>query len=139
MALKFKAALGADALDDPRFATAAARERHAPALIALLDAVFASRDQAEWRRILDTAGLVSGIVADLDEIHKDEQILASGALVAFSDGSGLTVASPIWISGQDKVAPRPAPDLGQHSTAILREAGWSEAEIDSLRTAGVIA
>ena len=75
----------------------------------------------------------------MDEIQEDEQILASGALVPFADGSSLTVASPIWIAGQEKVAPRPAPAVGQHSAAILREAGWSEAEIESLRAAGVIA
>ena len=56
------------------------------ALIPILDAIFATRDQAEWRRILDAAGLVFGIVADMDEIQEDEQILASGALVPFTDG-----------------------------------------------------
>jgi formyl-CoA transferase len=136
---KFKTALGSDALDDPRFASAAGRERHARALIAILDKIFAGRDQAEWRQILDMAGLVFGVVADMDEIHEDEQVLASGALVPFADGCGLTVASPIWIAGQEKVAPRPAPAVGQHSDAILRKAGWSEAEIGSLRAAGVIA
>jgi crotonobetainyl-CoA:carnitine CoA-transferase CaiB-like acyl-CoA transferase len=136
---RFKAALGSDALDNPRFATAAERERHAQALIPILDVIFATRDQAEWRRILDAAGLVFGIVADMDEIQEDEQILASGALVPFADGSSLTVASPIWIAGQEKLAPQPAPSVGQHSAGILREAGWSEAEIQSLRAAGVIA
>ena len=136
---KFKAALGADALDDPRFATAAARERHARDLIPILDKIFAGRDQAEWRRILDRAGLVFGIVADMDEVVEDEQVLASGALVPFADGSALTVDSPFWIAGQEKVAPRPAPAVGQHGAAILCRAGWSEAEIDSLRAAGVIA
>jgi hypothetical protein len=44
-----------------------------------------TRDQAEWRRVLDMAGLVFGIVADMDErIHEDEQILASGVLVGWS-------------------------------------------------------
>jgi crotonobetainyl-CoA:carnitine CoA-transferase CaiB-like acyl-CoA transferase len=136
---RFKAALGSVALDDSRFATAAARERHARELIPILDAIFATRDQAEWRRILDMAGVIFGIVADMDEIDEDEQILASGALVPFADGRGLTVASPIWIAGQEKVAPRPAPAVGQHSAAILHEAGWSEAEIDVLRAARVIA
>jgi formyl-CoA transferase len=135
---KFKAALGSDALDDARFASAASRERHAPELISILDAIFATRNQAEWRRILDAAGLIFGIVADMDEIPEDEQLLASGAVVPFADGSGLTVASPIWIAGQEKVAPEPAPAVGQHSAVILREAGWSEADINSLRTAGVI-
>src|SRR6202008_3009373 len=65
---KFKESLGANALDDPRFATAASRESHARELIAILDAVFASKDQAEWRAILDDAGLIFGIVADMGEI-----------------------------------------------------------------------
>jgi crotonobetainyl-CoA:carnitine CoA-transferase CaiB-like acyl-CoA transferase len=136
---KFKACLESGALDDPRFATAASREQHASALIPILDDVFATRDQAEWRRILDAAGLIFGIVADMDEIADDAQIVASGALVPFADGSSLTVDSPLWIGGQDKVAPRPAPAVGQHSAAVLREAGWSAAEIDDLRAAGIIA
>jgi crotonobetainyl-CoA:carnitine CoA-transferase CaiB-like acyl-CoA transferase len=135
---KFKACLGAAALDDPRFSTAALRERHARELIPILDAVFATHDQAEWRRRLDAAGLIFGIVADMDEIPEDEQILASGALVPFTDGSGLTVDSPFWVEGRQKAAPRPAPAVGQHSEAVLVEAGWSAAEIDALRAAGVV-
>jgi crotonobetainyl-CoA:carnitine CoA-transferase CaiB-like acyl-CoA transferase len=136
---RFKACMESAELDDPRFATAALRERHARALIPILDEIFATRDQAEWRQMLDAAGLIFGIVADMHEIHEDAQILASGALVPFTDGSALTVNSPIWIEGQQKVAPRPAPAVGQHSAAVLREAGWSAAEIDGLRRAGAIA
>ena len=96
-------------LDDPRFATAASREAHARELIQILDGIFATKDQAEWRTILDAAGLIFGIVADMDEIADDAQILASEALVPFADGSSLTVNSPIWIGGQEKVKPRPRP------------------------------
>ena len=135
---KFKASMGSAALDDPRFATHASREANARALIPILDEVFASKDQAEWRRILDEAGLIFGIVADLDEIADDEQILASAALVPFTDDSSLTVNSPIWIAGQEKRPPRPAPAVGQHSEEILREAGYADAEIHALRDAGVI-
>ncbi|MBV8122155.1 MAG: hypothetical protein JO081_19720 [Alphaproteobacteria bacterium] len=56
----------------------------------------------------------------------------------FTDGSGLTVNSPLWIAGQEKLPPRPAPTVGQHSTEILREAGYSDSEISSMQEAGVI-
>lgn len=135
---RFRACLEASALDDPRFATAPLRERHAPELIRILDDVLATREQAEWRRRFDAAGLVFGIVADMDEIRDDEQILASGALKPFADGSGLTVDSPFFVAGQQKVAPRPAPAVGQDSEAVLRAAGWSEVEISALRAAGVV-
>ena len=134
---KFKECLGADALDDPRFATAGSREAHARELIAILDAIFATRDLAEWRAILDAAGLIFGIVADMDEIADDPQILASEALVPFTDGT-MTVNSPLWIKGQEKVKPRRAPAVGEHSEELLRKAGFSEAEIRTLRAEGVI-
>jgi crotonobetainyl-CoA:carnitine CoA-transferase CaiB-like acyl-CoA transferase len=135
---KFKACMGSAALDDDRFTTHASREVNARVLIAILDEIFATRDQADWRRILDEAGLIFGIVADMDEIADDEQILASGALVPFTDGSSLTVNSPLWIAGQEKSLPRPAPDVGQHSEEILRETGYTEVEISAMRDAGII-
>ncbi len=135
---RFKACLGSARLDDPRFATHALRETNASALIAILEDIFATRDQSEWRRILDEAGLIFGIVADMDEIAADEQMRASGALVPFADDSSLTVDSPFWIRGQKKRSPRPAPAVGEHSEEVLREAGFSAAEVAVLRAAGVI-
>src|SRR5260370_18483981 len=135
---KFKTCVGGQVLDDARFATAASREAHARELIAILDGIFATKDQAEWRTILDEAGLIFGIVADMDEIAEDAQILASGALVPFTDGSSLTVNSPIWIKGQEKVPPRPAPTVGAHTEEVLRDAGYSNGEIRALRAAGII-
>lgn len=50
---RFKACVASAALDEPRFATHALREANAPALIPILDGIFATLDQAEWRHILD--------------------------------------------------------------------------------------
>jgi len=136
---KFKECVGPRALDDPRFATVVSREAHAGELIAILDGIFATKDQAEWRAILDAAGLIFGIVADMDEIADDPQILASEALVPFADGAVMTVNSPFWIAGQDKAKPRRAPRVGQHSEQVLREAGYTGTEIEALRVDGVIA
>jgi len=104
----------------------------------ILDGIFANKDQLERRRILDQASLIFGIVADMDEIADDEQILAGEALVPFADGSSLTVNSPIWIRGQQKAAPRPAPSVGEHSEEVLPEVGYSGSEITALRAEGVI-
>jgi crotonobetainyl-CoA:carnitine CoA-transferase CaiB-like acyl-CoA transferase len=74
----------------------------------------------------------------MDEIADDPQMLASEALVPFADDSSLTVNSPIWIEGQEKVRPRPEPAVGEHSEEVLREIGYTEAEIEALRAEGVI-
>ena len=71
----FLAAIGRkDLADDPRFATSAARKQNAGALVAILDAVFAQRDLAEWRTILDAAGVTFGVVGTVDDVADDAQM-----------------------------------------------------------------
>ncbi|HZU89114.1 MAG TPA: CoA transferase, partial [Stellaceae bacterium] len=136
---KFKRVMDAPELDEPRFAAAAAREAHAAELVAVLDRVFATRDLAEWRARLDEAGLVFGTVAVMEDIAGDAQMREADALVPYAEDGTLTVNSPIFIAGQQKVPPRRAPALGEHSDAVLREAGYDEAEIRALREAGIVA
>lgn len=125
-------------LDDPRFATAEGRARHARDLTAVLDTLFARHPLAQWRARLDGAGVLFSIVADMDDIRTDRQAREAGALVAFEGSDLYTVSSPFWIGGQEKRAPRPAPKLGEHSDQVLREAGYAESEIARLRDQGVI-
>src|SRR5215469_15494161 len=127
-----------DLLDDPLFATRPARHANARALIALLDEVFATRDLAEWRSTLDAAGLIFGFVATLDDIAVDEQMRVNDVLVQFENEAMLTINSPLWIEGCDKVQPRRPPALGEHSDEILRAAGYDDAAIEKLRTAGIV-
>ena len=138
----FASAIGrADLVDDARFATPAARRANAAALIAILDAIFAERDWAEWRRVLEGASIAVGVVTTLDKIPADRQMRASGALVPLDDtraGATLTVSSPLWIEGQAKVPATMAPEVGEHTVEVLREAGIEGAEIDRLLQAGVI-
>ena len=56
---------------------------------------------------------------------RDPQMSECGAFVpaAHVGGLGLTVDSPLWIADEDKVAPRPAPELGQHTEEVLRSVG----------------
>ncbi len=136
----FLAAIGRPHLaDDPRFATNEARKQNARALVQLLDAVFAERDFAEWRRLLDDAGVTFGGVSLTDETSDDAQLQQIGGLVPFADGKGLTVSSPFHLAGESKVAPRRAPAVGQHTVEVLQEAGYSVEEIARLQALGVLA
>jgi crotonobetainyl-CoA:carnitine CoA-transferase CaiB-like acyl-CoA transferase len=137
--VKFKACLADVALDDPDFSTVEHRDEHAGKLLAVLDRIFATRDLAYWRGVLDEAGIIFGIVAETEDIAGDEQVLAAGHLVPFADADFMTVNSPIEIAGQEKIRPRRAPNVGEHSEQVLRDAGYGEAEIAALREAGVIA
>ena len=56
----------------------------------------------------------------------------------FTESETMTVNSPIWLKGQEKVKPRRAPNVGEHSEEVLRAAGYSDPEIRALRADGVI-
>jgi crotonobetainyl-CoA:carnitine CoA-transferase CaiB-like acyl-CoA transferase len=127
-----------DLITDPRFATKPDRHARSIELIGIFDQIFAGRDLAQWRAILDGNGLVFGIVGILDDIPSDRQMLDNDVLVPFEGDTMLTINSPIWIDGSNKQPPRHPPDIGQHSDEVLREAGFDDAEIQRLRASGAV-
>jgi crotonobetainyl-CoA:carnitine CoA-transferase CaiB-like acyl-CoA transferase len=132
--------LGLDTLiDDPRFAKQADRFARSAELIAMFDAAFARRDRDEWRALLDEAGIVFECVAEMGDLSTDRQMLDTGVLVPFENDAMLTIDSPFFVGGTDKVRPRRAPTIGEHSEQILREIGYDEIAIAKLRESRIVA
>ncbi len=127
-----------DLVADVRFATKQDRYARSQELIAILDKAFAKNDLAGWRMILDSAGLVFGVVATMDDMPNDKQMLANEVLVPFDCGDMLTVNSPFWIEGMKKVTPRHAPAVGEHTDQVLYAAGYGKEEIERLKSIGVV-
>ena len=123
---------------DPRFIGIEERRANARALMGILDVAFAHKTLAEWRTTLDAAGLTFGIVGTVEEAAADPQAISAGILRPVADTGLMTVDSPFTLSETDKVPITRAPDHGEHSSAILRDAGYSEREITALLAAGVI-
>ncbi|HJZ22723.1 MAG TPA: CoA transferase [Bradyrhizobium sp.] len=124
---------------DDRFATRADRHARSVELIKVFDEIFATKDLAEWRAILDGNGLVFGVVGILDDIPGDKQMLENEVLVPFENDTMLTINSPIWVDGSKKTQPKRPPGVGEHSDEILRGAGYDEAAIKALRASGAVA
>jgi formyl-CoA transferase len=130
-----------EAASDPRFQDSKARHAHAAEIVALLDNAFASRPLAEWRERFNAAGLTYGVVQTLEEVAHDPQLIANQVLVPVDDGSAqplLTIDSPVRLDQEQKVRPRPAPALGEHTEAVLQELGFDAAAIEGLRAGGTI-
>jgi crotonobetainyl-CoA:carnitine CoA-transferase CaiB-like acyl-CoA transferase len=128
-----------DLITDARFETKKDRHARSLELIKIFDETFATKDLAEWRKILDGNGLVFGVVGILDDIPNDKQMIENEVLVPFENDTMLTISSPIWVDGSKKVQPRKPPGIGEHSDEILRAAGYDEAAIGKLRAAGAVA
>ncbi|MGO8918607.1 MAG: CaiB/BaiF CoA transferase family protein [Stellaceae bacterium] len=126
-----------DLAQDPRFADRPRRFKNAGALSALLDEIFLQRDAEEWMRLLESKGLVVALVARPGEALHDRQMRENGVIVPLG-GGGYTVSSPLWIANMEKTVATPAPKLGEHSDAILREQRITEEKIAELRAQGVI-
>jgi crotonobetainyl-CoA:carnitine CoA-transferase CaiB-like acyl-CoA transferase len=132
-------AIGMDELvADPRFVGPEERRDNALVLMGILDGVFARRPLADWRMVLDAAGLTFGVVGTVAEIVDDPQALANGFLRPLGETGMLTVDSPFSLSGADKVPVAMAPEFGEHGAEILREAGYSKREIAEMRKTGVV-
>ena len=74
------------------------------------------------------------------EIAADPQMEANDVFLEYEDprwGRMRTVNDPIAVSGVAKVAPRPAPDSGQHTREVLVSLGYSDGEVASLLARGI--
>jgi alpha-methylacyl-CoA racemase len=101
-----------------------------------LAAIFATRSQAEWTAKLAHADCCVSPVLEMHEALADEHLRARGMIV--EQGGLACFAPPMKLSGLEFEPGRPAPAPGEHTEAVLREAGYGGAEIEALRKEGVI-
>jgi crotonobetainyl-CoA:carnitine CoA-transferase CaiB-like acyl-CoA transferase len=124
---------------DPRFESAAARVQHTRECIAALDELFAQRDLADWRVLLQRLSLPWTIVQTAGEAAVDPQVVANNFLVEIEGTAGTcpVVASPGQFDGRPPSLTR-APDHGEHTEEVLLELGRSWDDIVALKDAGAI-
>jgi len=140
--LRLLEALGAPELgDDLRFSTNADRMHNLAALTATLTPLFKRRRSADWLRRLEQAGVPAGPVLEVGQMHADPQALAREMIVETvhpTAGSVKAIGLPIKFSDTPGGVRRAAPIFGQDTRQVLREHGFSDAEIDQLAAQGAI-
>ena len=75
------------------------------------------------------------------EVFEDEQVAAREMMVETEHptlGRLRTLGAPLKMSRTPPQPGRPAPLLGEHTEAILREAGYAAGRVAELRAAGII-
>ncbi len=131
-----------DLAADLRFATNQSRTAHYEALRAELVKTFAAHSAEAWLEMLSRADVPCGPIQTVGEAVEDPQITARGMIAEVLQprlGRLRMAWTPVRLSETPPVGARPAPDLGEHTEAVLRERlGLSEADLERLWGEGVI-
>jgi crotonobetainyl-CoA:carnitine CoA-transferase CaiB-like acyl-CoA transferase len=127
--------------EDPRFRDNSARMQNLQALTDAMGSVLATRSRDEWIAAFDAAGVPVGPVNTIGEALTHPQTLARGMVVELDHpqaGPTRALGCPVHFSETPTQITRHAPMLGEHSRELLREYGYSDAEIDGFAADGVI-
>jgi formyl-CoA transferase len=74
-------------------------------------------------------------------VINDPQLQANDIIVPLNGAGGKltsTISSPLQVHGVAKVPAKRAPKIGEHNEEVLRQLGFSAAEIEGLRASGAI-
>jgi alpha-methylacyl-CoA racemase len=105
-------------------------------LIAEVAEIFAMRSADEWAERLIPADCCFSLVNTPEEALDDPHVQARGMLAVNEDGTPF-LRSPIRLNGDQPNMSAP-PNAGEHTLEVLREAGFTDAEIVVLREDGVV-
>ncbi len=129
-----------DLATDPRFSDFAKRSDAADVLIAEVRATLLTKTTGEWLSALHAADLIAERILDPGEWLADPHVTAThGAVMIETPGVGPVYAARMpGAAGLAEDVQSPSPDLGQHSREVLRDNGYTEADIDMLLKAGTV-
>lgn len=126
-------------LDQPIFATHRARLDNADEVYGTLAQIAAKRTTAEWLELCAEHGVPVAPIPTLAEIVDDPNH-HRGVLEDRDHpviGPYRSVRAPVRFSDSGSAEPTPAPLLGQDTEALLRRAGYDDAQIAELVASGV--
>ncbi|UUZ65952.1 CoA transferase [Polaromonas sp. P1-6] len=126
---------------DPRFDHPQRRVQYRAELERLIEAELAKGTVAQWCARFDAAGVPAGPVNTAGQALEHPQARAVGMVIDVPDGEGgiaRGIGTPLTLGGLAEAAVTPAPRVGEHSSAVLRDFGFSELETSALIESSVV-
>ncbi len=128
--------------DDPRFDTNANRVKHKDVLVPHLEGIFRTRTVADWLERLRAAGVPAAPVNHFDRAFAEPPVAEREMIVEYDHPDVGTVrlpGNPIKVAGMPGTISNPAPRLGEHTDALLRDLlSLTPERIAELRQQGAI-
>jgi formyl-CoA transferase len=136
---RFCEAVGAKWLcEHPDYLNAAVRLKNRDALNAEIDKILLHRTSAQWVDALNEAGVPCGPIYSIDQVFADPQVKHLGIAQSVKRGNGEmlnVIGQPITLSRTPSSIATAPPEIGEHTEEILKEFGYRDEEIATLRTA----
>lgn len=126
---------------DPRFRDRHARIRNYDGLADILKEVFRTRPREHWLKSLEERDVPCAPIRTVQEVFEDPQVRHLDRLVTIRDaelGTFELVKNGANLLGTPIDVGLAPPKLGEHSEEILKQAGYSAAEIGEYRDRGII-
>lgn len=130
-----------DLANDDRFETNAKRLENRHILIPILEEIIAKKPASYWLEKLEEAHIPAGPINTVDKAFADEQVIARDFVQEIDHptaGKIKLMKNPIHFGDIELDIYRHPPLLGEHTEEILKELGYSNAEIKNFREKGVI-
>ncbi|RZL96621.1 MAG: CoA transferase [Variovorax sp.] len=130
-----------DWLERAEFRLNADRVRNRQEINRTVQALFLQQPVAHWVALLNRAGIPAGPVYTVPQMFEDEQVRHLGVVTSVNDPGGQPVhmiSQPVVLARTPARVVAKAPDVGQHSDEVLREAGYDEADIAQLHALEVV-
>lgn len=127
---------------DERFIDNASRAVNRDELKQLIEKQLSRFDRQHWTHLFNKSGVPAGPINNLAEVFSDAQVLHCQLVEEVNHpvlGTLKLVGSPIQFDlNKGSSIKRAPPLLGEHTSEILEEFGWSHQEIDNLNKRGVV-
>ena len=123
-------------LEDERFATSSARSKNRHALNALIDEATRTNTTAHWVETMNEAGVPCGPINNMQQVFEDAQVKHLGIAQALGETSYL--GQPFTLSRTASAITSHPPAIGEHSAAILAEAGYTAEQIADFQARQIV-
>jgi crotonobetainyl-CoA:carnitine CoA-transferase CaiB-like acyl-CoA transferase len=123
-------------LERAEFKGNSTRAKNRIALNAEINDTLKSKTSDEWIGILNDGGVPCGPIYTIDQVFADPQVRHLGAAAPIKHprlGDIKLVNQPATLSRTPATLATATPEIGEHTTEVLGEAGYSAAEIAHLR------
>ncbi len=108
---------------------------------AAISEVTKTQPSTYWIELFEGAGIPCGPINTIDKVFADPQVQHLGLASPVEHprlGRTELIASPVSMSGIKRGIRTPTPERGEHTERVLRDAGYSDADIEDLRSKGAI-